>query len=270
MRTIATSRAAGWIAAASLVGSALLGPAAAAVSANDLHQTPPISWDASGYGDEDCPVLEPGQVLWHFIQNQVGDEDASGTLTATFTDAGKVEVESYKKSGPVLHWQIITGHDTLLDASTDVDSDGNFNLSHICVGPEGNQTPSAPPSETPSESVGPSEAPSESVAPSEAPSESVAPSEAPSESVAPSEAPSESTTPSEAPSESVVPSESASPTGSVEAATGTPRLTPPPTDTASTTVSRTTNDFGLALLAIAGLLLGIIVRTPARKRIRRD
>jgi len=105
--------------------------------ANDLHQTPPISWDASGYGDAECDALDlaPGEVFWHFIQNQVADGTDSGKMTYEFDIAGSGSVDSYKKSGDTLHWSVITGHDTLLSASTDVSSDGEFNLSHICVGP---------------------------------------------------------------------------------------------------------------------------------------
>jgi hypothetical protein len=108
--------------------------------ANDLHQTPPISWDAAKQGSaEDCKGadLQPGEVLWHFVQNQVADGTDSGKMTAEFDIAGiKADVDSYKKSGGVLHWSIITGHDTLLSASTNVSSPGEFNLSHVCVAEE--------------------------------------------------------------------------------------------------------------------------------------
>ena len=107
------------------------------VLANDLHQTPPISWDASNFSDSECDALKlaPGEVFWHFVQNQVADGTDTGKMTVTFDIDGTSTVDSYKKSGGVLHWSIITGHDTLLAASTDVTSDGQFNLSHICVGP---------------------------------------------------------------------------------------------------------------------------------------
>src|SRR6476661_7664101 len=119
-------RTIGWLAVTSMLATAILGPGAGAALANDLHQDPPISWDASGYGDSECANadLQSGQVLWHFVQTQVGDGDASGELTAKFDTKGEVKVESYKKSGGVLHWAIITGHDTLLDASSDVESEG--------------------------------------------------------------------------------------------------------------------------------------------------
>jgi hypothetical protein len=197
-------RMVGWLAVTGMLGTAILGPAAAPTFANDLHQTPPISWDATGYGDGcDEVELKSGEVLWHFVLTQT--ESSSGKLTAEFDEAGTITVDSYKNSGSVLHWQVITGHDTLLDASSDVDG-GNLNLSHICVGPDESQAPSesTSPTEAPSESVAPTEAPSESVAPTEAPSESVTPSEAPSETPAPSESatPAPSSTPSETPSES--------------------------------------------------------------------
>jgi len=144
-------RTIGWLAVTSMLATAILGPGAGAALANDLNQDPPISWDANGFGSGDCPKLEPGQVLWHFVQTQVDDSIASGDLSAKFDDEGEVTVESYKKSGGVLHWAIITEHDTLLDASSDVESEGPLNLSHICVGPDESEAPSSTPSETPSE-----------------------------------------------------------------------------------------------------------------------
>lgn len=117
----------------------------AIVLANDLHQfengqnADGISWDAQGYTGEDCDALDlaPGEVFWHFIQNQVADGTDSGKMTAEFDIAGTIaNVDSYKKTGDTLHWSIITGHDTLLSASSNVSSPGEFNLSHICVGPE--------------------------------------------------------------------------------------------------------------------------------------
>ena len=44
-----------WLLVAGLVAGAVLIPAAAPVSANNLHQSPPITWDATGYTD-DCPT----------------------------------------------------------------------------------------------------------------------------------------------------------------------------------------------------------------------
>ncbi|MFN8631668.1 MAG: hypothetical protein U0838_15530 [Chloroflexota bacterium] len=100
--------------------------------------------------------------------------------------------------------------------------------------------PSNPPSESPSSSPSesPSESPSqpvesESIPPSESPSAS--PSESPSSSPSESPSASPSESPSASPSSSPSNKPSSSPSGSVEAETGTPQITPPPTD--STTPS---------------------------------
>jgi hypothetical protein len=237
-------RAIGWLAVTGLVGMAALGPAAGATSANDLHQTPPIAWDTTGFGGGACKSLNDDQVLWHFIQGGVPSGVTSATLTVTFASAGTMTVDSLDRASGTLHWDVVTGHDTLLDAVSDVQSDGNLNLSHVCV-PEASASPS--PAASPSESA----APSESVTPSE--------SAQPSESVSPSVAPSKSASPT------------ATPPGGVEAATATPRLTPPSTDAAPGPEAAASNgSWRLMLLAMAGLLAAILVLTPATRAIRRD
>ena len=227
------------------MAGALLIAAVSPVAANGLHQTPPISWNAGGYTDDCTDVeLSSGQVLWHFVQT--GTDEASGELTATFTTAGEVSVDSYKHSGKVLHWQIITGHDTLLTASSDIENDGNLNLSHICVGPDGSEEPSSTPSEEPSST--PSEEPSST--PSEEPSEE------------PSSTPSEepSSTPSEEPSST--PSDE--PTGETEAETGTPSVTLPPTDAVDGgSNGMTGTGISIALLGLAALIAIVMLATPA-------
>jgi hypothetical protein len=149
-----------WLAA--LTSVAVLGLAAGTVLATDLHQTPPIAWNDSGFqgSGEDCDEVDlaPGDVLWHFVLVQT-DAD-TGNLTATFEDAGVLMTASYKHSGGVLHFAIITGHDTLLGASTDVDGD-KLNLSHICAGPEQSATPTPTPSQS-SEEETPTPTPSQS------------------------------------------------------------------------------------------------------------
>ncbi len=194
----------------------------ALVMANNLHQFEDnqnpngISWDQAPKGsDEDCKdQLAPGSVLWHFIQNGVTDDAiTSGKMTATFATAGTfTDVVSYKKAGPVLMWNIITPtHDTLLSASTNVTSDGQFNLSHVCFGPEESVAESAEQSVEGSVSESVAESVEQSVAESEA--ESVA--ESVEQSVAESEA------------ESVAESVEQSGEQSVEAGTGTPEESTP-------------------------------------------
>jgi hypothetical protein len=240
--------------------AATLAPAAHAVTGTNLHQTPPIAWnDQSFQGSaDDCKDadLDAGQVLWHFVLVQT-DAD-SGTLSATFDTAGAVSTPSYKNTGGVLHFAVITGHDTLLGASTDAVG-GLLNLSHICGGPE--EQPSESPSEEPSESA--SEEPSESA--SEEPSES--PSEEASES--PSESPSEEA--SENPSGSELPAEgSQPPSGGVEGAVGTPAVTPPSTDTLSETNTAASSDgWRIVLVGLATILMAVLLFTQPRQARRK-
>ena len=65
----------------------------------------------------------------------------SGHLTATFQNAGAKTVANLDQPSTTLHFEIVTGHDTLLDAeTTDVDG-GNLNLSHICACGEKSRAP---------------------------------------------------------------------------------------------------------------------------------
>jgi hypothetical protein len=130
-------RALGWLAIASIVAVAMLGSTSAAVLGvvgTTLHQTPPIaSTNVNFQGDdEECAGVGAGQVLWHFVLVQT--DAASGTLTVSFTNAGTFNSPSTKKTGKTLHFDVVTGADTLLAASTDAVGK-LLNLSHICSGP---------------------------------------------------------------------------------------------------------------------------------------
>jgi len=112
--------------------------------ANDLHQAgdTPISWDDPAFqGDEgecDDANLDPGQVLWHFVHTGTDGGDLPSKLTAEFDGAGVVEVDGYSNGGgnAIVMYDIITGEDSLLSASDDIQNDGLLNLSHICSGGE--------------------------------------------------------------------------------------------------------------------------------------
>lgn len=137
------------------------------------------------------------------------------------------------------------------------------------------ESESVPPSESPSDepSSSPSDEPSqpvesESVPPSESPSDqpSESPSESPSDqpSTSPSDQPSES--PSDQPSTSPSDQPSSSPSGSVEAETGTPNITPPPTDAATPTSGSSGSGLQLLLLASSVLIASLLVLTPSKRR----
>lgn len=233
----------GWLAVLALLSGALVLPST--VAANSLHQSLPIQSDSREYqgsaGDCEDADLEAGQVLWHFVLTQVPDSVLTAELTATFETEGTVVVDSYKKSGGVLHFEIITGADTLLSASTDVQTEGNLNLSHICQGaPQATPTPTATATATPTEAATPT--PTGDVAPTEG-------TPTPTEGTA---APTEGST--------------ATPTGGVAGATGTPAAqTLPPTDAE---LGATGNDSNLrpVLLLLALILGAILLLTPTPNR----
>lgn len=129
----------------------LVSPALANVP---LNQDVPIDWnDAGSQGSEDeCAdvVLEPGEVLWHFVlvQSTTNDE----TLTATFADdvfnvtnmpPTKIAPDTDLADHWVLHWDIVTTQTTLTSAFASGDS-GILNLSHICPGSPPPEIPEAP------------------------------------------------------------------------------------------------------------------------------
>ncbi len=111
--------------ALALAASLLLVPATAATaSAAELHEP-----------HEGTTVECDGQVLWHFVHNQVARTNTTtGQLTATFAGAGVVVVDAYKVLNRVRHYEIITpGGDMLLGASDDI-AEGNLVLSHTeCI-----------------------------------------------------------------------------------------------------------------------------------------
>lgn len=106
--------------------AALIAPVAA--TANTLH---------NGVGT----TCGPNQaVTWHFIQNQVsGVEKEDAEMHAVFKlgDGTTTTVEESADKltkGGVLHWTFTTDPATLVDAWTNVESEGNFNLSSWSCG----------------------------------------------------------------------------------------------------------------------------------------
>ena len=131
---------------AALMMTALMAVPALAV---DLQQDTPISWDEAEFqgSEEECADadVEEGEVLWHFVL--IGSGETSATLTAEFEEAGVIVVQSEvpgENDDPnVLHFNIVTGEDTLLSASTNTEG-GQLNLSHICPGGPPFVIPEAP------------------------------------------------------------------------------------------------------------------------------
>ena len=123
----------------------LAGAAFAFANNTALHQNTDVVWDDTGFqasaGECDGLNLDPGQVDWHFILNQTdGTFEAWGHFE--FADAGVIEQASVAH-GSGRDWYVVTGRDTLHGALTYTNgvTTGQFNLSHICVGPEATPSP---------------------------------------------------------------------------------------------------------------------------------
>jgi hypothetical protein len=262
-------RIAGWLAVSALLAAAVLAPAS--VFATDLHASHQgTSWNDPEFQSQDCGglKLEPGQVAWHFVlTSPQGD---SGHLTATFQHAGPITVANTDSPSAVLHFWIITGHDTLLDAeTTDVDG-GNLNLSHICAC--GEKASQSAPAETASAPVETETAPVETAtAPVETATAPVETATVPAETAS---VPVESTSPTASivvnPQCPNCPPD-ASPSGKVDAATGTPHegVTPPATDSITHKTNPSNSGWQLVLVALASLIATALILTPATRRNRR-
>jgi len=118
-----------------------------------LHQA---QVDSSDPGDqeefEDCTRDVPaGQVLWHFILNQVDPPITSSLeIHAQFTNSGDLhDLSNWVGLGQLHHFYIFTtGDDVLTDAwvNTNGSDAGLLNLSNFCRGEEeGSPTPSPTP-----------------------------------------------------------------------------------------------------------------------------
>jgi hypothetical protein len=136
IRKLITAFASATLAMAFMGGAAATAGAAPSPDVTEVwHQSLPIDWNGSKYLGVDSS-LEPGQVDWHFVANQVSDANTMH-LTATFQTAGTVEQTGYVQ-GNNIAWEIITPTaDTLIapDPTTDVVGSGEFNLSHTSANP---------------------------------------------------------------------------------------------------------------------------------------
>ena len=269
-------RLAGWLAVGGLLAAALLAPAS--VAATDLHAAHQgTGWDAEGFQSNDCVTrrTRPGRLAL-----RAHHERDSGHLTATFDKAGDKTVANIDQPVDMLHFGIVTGHDTLLDAeTTDVDG-GNLNLSHICVGRprqstlerrardglrprrDRDRSPPRPPSSPPRPRSVPAETASVPAETAAVPAETAS---VPVEQLEPARR-AWSSTPS-APTARP----GASPSGKVDAETGTPDegVTPPATDTLGAHGTASNDGWQLVLVALAALIATVLILTPSSRKNRR-
>jgi hypothetical protein len=227
------NRSAGWIAGAILIGTALVAPAA--VLAEDGNQTNVNSETfanvlcTGGPGGSNITVSDT-EVAWVFVHAGV---DGPGTLTADFAGAGIVQTDSYIQGN--VKYLIKTARPETLKSFSDNISGGTLTLSHVCRNTLPTPTPTLEPTPTPTLEPTP--------------------------------------TPTATPTEPVVtptptlPVVTPTPSVSFEAETGTPRVTPPPTDGMGGG-SSSGSGWSFALLALGGLAALALVATPARRRNR--
>jgi hypothetical protein len=128
--------------AALLAATGLILMVAAPAWAVPLTNPLPIAWDDPEFQGDNCPDLDPGVVVWHFVINQSSTPTQS--LTLMFENAGLVTVAGPDKvvDQYVLHFFVTTGEDTLQTAESS--GDGVFVLSDICSGGPGEIIPEAP------------------------------------------------------------------------------------------------------------------------------
>jgi hypothetical protein len=240
------------LAAAALLGAALLLPQA--VLAQDGNQTNVSSEGresqcTGGPGGSDI-TPGTGEVAWLFVHAGV---DGPGELTANFTGAGSITVDSYIQGG--VKYLIVTDRPETLEDFSDTIEGGQLVLSHTCYGAE-ESTPTPEPTATPEPEVTPT--PEPEVTPT--PEPEVTPTPEPE--VTPTPAPTDNATPTPAPTDNATPTPA--PSGTVEAETGTPRVTPPSTDAGIGGGPNGTGGLPIVLIALAGILATSLALLPRR------
>jgi hypothetical protein len=251
-----TLRSATRLAAAGVLGAALLLPAAAYAQTGNQENVSSEGRASDCTGGPGGSMITPGtnQVAWLFVH--ASTDAPSGTLTAMFAGAGTVQAQSYIQGG--IKYLITTGRPETLLSFSDTIEGGVLTLSHTCYGPTPTPTPTVVPTTTPEPEV----TPTPTVVPTTTPT--VVPTTTPT--VEPTTTPTvePTTTPTVEPT--TTPTATPAPSGTVEAETGTPRITPPSTDSGVSNGSPNgTGGLPIVLVALAGLLVASLALTPRRR-----
>ena len=236
MKHLTIARSAGWLAAAGLIGVALITPATTLATQ---------------------PAPDHKVTICHATNS---DTNPYVEITVDIASTGYVEHGHSDHTGPIwdatlkarhISWGDIIPSYTYNDftyAGLNNTGLGLQILANGCAMP----TPTGQPTEAPTDQ--PTTAPTDQ--PTTAPTDQ------------PTTAPTDQ--PTTAPIDQPTTAPTATPGGTVEAATGAPELTPPPTDTFSPAASTTSgNGMRLLLLAVAGLLAAALILTPAAAKQRR-
>jgi hypothetical protein len=256
-----------WLVVASLAGAALFAPSVRAASVapifpgGTLGSNPTCSDLAAAYGN--------GQT-WLELE-KIDGMPADGTY-------GEITISDV--SGQTFSWSSTVGVDAVLvkagndnhavyvyaPTADSAESFGDTNLTHgqnqqgtshvsFCYD---TSNPPPPPTDAPPTDTPPTDAPPTDTPPTDAP-----PTDTP-----PTDAPPTDTPPTEPPDGGVLPT--ATPAGGVAGSTGTPNVTLPPTDTLGTATTAPAGDgWRLILLAMAGIVAGALLLTPASTVVNR-
>jgi hypothetical protein len=247
-----TWRRIGRLAAAGVLGAALLLPAAAYAQTGNQEDVSSEGRASDCTGGPGGSTITPGtnEVTWLFVH--AGTDETSGTLTAMFAGAGTVQVQSYIQGG--IKYLITTGRPETLVSFSDTIEGGVLTLSHTCYGPTPTPTPTVAPTPTPT--IEPT--PTPTIEPTPTPTIEPTPT--------PTVEPTKTPEPEVTPTPTVAPTPTPAPSGTVEAETGTPRITPPSTDSGvGNGGPNGTGGLPIVLVALAGLLVTSLALTPRRR-----
>jgi hypothetical protein len=207
-----------------------------------------------------------GKAAWHFTTAITANNYPPTTASVTYTgEAGVLTLSHCDGTQPTptpsqpVQTESVPPTDSPTPAITD------------------SPTPAITDSPTPSITDSPTPAITDSPTPAitDSPTPSITDSPTPSITDSPTPSASESqpvqteTLPTPTPTATPAATPTPTPSGSVQAETGTPKITPPSTDALGTTGSTGGNGLPMVLAAVSALLLAVLVATPARKRSRR-
>jgi hypothetical protein len=247
-----------WLVVASLTGAALLAPAASVQAASvapvfpggTLGANPTCADLAAAYGNGQT-WLEIEKINGMPANGTYGEITISGVSGQTFSWTSTVGIDAVLvKAGSDNHAVYVYA-----PTAASAESFGDTDLTHgqsqqatshvsFCA-----DTTNPPP-------------------PTDAPPTDTPPTDAPPTDTPPTDAPPTDTPPTEPPDGGVLPT--ATPAGGVAGSTGTPNVTLPPTDTLGSATSAPAGDgWRVILLAMAGLLAGALLLTPASAVVRR-
>jgi hypothetical protein len=103
----------------------------------DLHQSQ-VGADSTTFpkSTDDCESTDPceGGVLWHFVLVGTTSGGINSQLEVCFQISGCQTVTASKVSGTVIHWNVCTPGDDILQSACTNATGRILNLSHICGG----------------------------------------------------------------------------------------------------------------------------------------